>query len=226
MKDWEVQAALQELETFKKPKIELEQYATPAELAGHFLCSAQRTYGDIEGKMVLDLGCGAGVLSVAAGMLGADSVTGVDVDEEALEISRRNRDESDLEDVIDFVRLNVADRGEKDQPVLPCFRGKFDTVVCNPPFGANRDRQQKGIDLLFLHTALNMVHSGGAVYSLHKSSTREHIQSTVEKWGATGEALGEYSWNLAKTYKHQKKATKDIAVDMWRVTPKRAAPSR
>eukprot|EP00659_Diplonema_papillatum_P013961 gene13961-21357_t len=113
MKDWEVQAALQELETFKKPKIELEQYATPAELAGHFLCSAQRTYGDIEGKMVLDLGCGAGVLSVAAGMLGADSVTGVDVDEEALEISRRNRDESDLEDVIDFVRLNVADRGEK-----------------------------------------------------------------------------------------------------------------
>eukprot|EP01064_Diplonema_japonicum_P020285 TRINITY_DN2948_c0_g1_i1.p2 TRINITY_DN2948_c0_g1~~TRINITY_DN2948_c0_g1_i1.p2 ORF type:complete len:226 (+),score=56.97 TRINITY_DN2948_c0_g1_i1:965-1642(+) len=225
MKDWEVQAALQELEGFKKPKIELEQYATPAELAGHFVCSAERTYHDLEGKSVLDLGCGAGMLSIGAALMGADSVVGADIDWDALETAKENVQEMELEDVVDFVRLNVVDRdrrhGETDSMVLPSFRCKFDTVILNPPFGANKDRQQKGIDLMFLHTALAMCAPGGAVYSLHKSSTREHIQGVVERWGAKAEPLGEYTWNLAKTYKHQKKQNKDISVDMWRITPRK-----
>eukprot|EP01063_Lacrimia_lanifica_P024162 TRINITY_DN32124_c0_g1_i1.p1 TRINITY_DN32124_c0_g1~~TRINITY_DN32124_c0_g1_i1.p1 ORF type:complete len:232 (+),score=106.14 TRINITY_DN32124_c0_g1_i1:158-853(+) len=225
MKDWEVQSALQSLEGFKKPKIELEQYATPAELATHFLCAANRTFDDIEGKRVLDLGCGAGMLSIGAALLGADTVTGCDIDEDALETAKENRAEFELEEVVDFVRLNVVDRdrrvGEAEDAgrmILPSFRTTFDTVILNPPFGANKDRQQKGIDLLFLHTALAMCSEGGAVYSLHKSSTREHIERVCEGWGAKAEPLGQYNWNLAKTYKHQKKASKDIAVDMWRLT--------
>lgn len=39
---------------------------------------------------VLDVGCGTGVLSLAAALLGAGRVTGVDIDEEAVEIARRN----------------------------------------------------------------------------------------------------------------------------------------
>ena len=226
MKDWEVEQALQEVEGFGKSKIELEQYMTPPELATHFVCAAQRTYGDIEGKCVLDLGCGTGMLSCGAALMGADSVTACDLDEDALAIARGNRAELELEDVIDFVKLNVAARGHRgddpgEVPILPNFRTKFDTVMLNPPFGANKDRQQKGIDLLFLHTALCMVKPEGAVYSLHKSSTREHIERTGERWGANAEPLGEYSWNLAKTYKHQKKNSKDIQVDLWRLSRRR-----
>jgi rRNA N6-adenosine-methyltransferase METTL5 len=45
----------------------------------------------------------------------------------------------------------------------------------NPPFGT----RNKGIDVLFLQHALKSVVDGGAVYSLHKSTTREHIYSAA-----------------------------------------------
>jgi rRNA N6-adenosine-methyltransferase METTL5 len=49
-------------------------------------------------------------------------------------------------------------------------RLRADTVVMNPPFGTRR----KGADMEFLAAALKL--SRGSVYSLHKSSTRSHIQ--------------------------------------------------
>ena len=44
------------------------------------LTVAQDEYGDIEGKTILDLGCGTGMLTAAAVMKGAELVVGVDVD--------------------------------------------------------------------------------------------------------------------------------------------------
>ena len=46
--------------------------------------------GDIEGRAVLDLGCGPGVLSIAAALAGAGAVLGVDVDPDALETAAAN----------------------------------------------------------------------------------------------------------------------------------------
>jgi predicted RNA methylase len=46
----------------------------------------------------------------------------------------------------------------------------FDTVIMNPPFGT---KNNAGIDMLFLRRAIEL--ATGAVYSLHKSSTREVI---------------------------------------------------
>lgn len=51
----------------------------------------------------------------------------------------------------------------------------FDMVVMNPPFGT----RNKGIDVLFLQHAIKSVVDGGAVYSLHKSTTREHVFSAA-----------------------------------------------
>eukprot|EP01060_Flectonema_neradi_P004394 TRINITY_DN12829_c0_g1_i1.p1 TRINITY_DN12829_c0_g1~~TRINITY_DN12829_c0_g1_i1.p1 ORF type:complete len:222 (+),score=46.22 TRINITY_DN12829_c0_g1_i1:64-729(+) len=220
MKDWEVESVLQELEGFGKPKIELEQYETPAELASHFMNVAERSYGDISGKMVLDLGCGAGMLSVAAALVGADAVLGCDIDPAALQIARSNIEEQELEDVIDFIQTDVVGRMDRNQEFLPAVRTKFDTVILNPPFGANKDRQMKGIDMFFLTVATSMVTEQGAIYSLHKSSTREHIETVTSAKGLNCEPLGEYRWNLDKTYKFHKKANKEIAVDMWRFTKK------
>jgi hypothetical protein len=48
-----------------------------------------------------------------------------------------------------------------------------DTVIMNPPFGTRR----KGADADFLRAAARLVAgAGGAIYSLHKSSTRAHLQ--------------------------------------------------
>ncbi|HRK21132.1 MAG TPA: 50S ribosomal protein L11 methyltransferase [Fimbriimonadaceae bacterium] len=53
----------------------------------------------VEGKTVLDLGCGSGILAIAAAKLGAASVTATDIEPLAVEIARENalRNETDIE---------------------------------------------------------------------------------------------------------------------------------
>lgn len=53
----------------------------------------------------------------------------------------------------------------------------FDIITRNPPLGAKNNNR---IDMTFLKVALEMART--AVYSLNKSSTREHIQKKVTKW--------------------------------------------
>lgn len=45
---------------------------------------------DLKGKRVLDLGCGTGILALAAAKLGAQEVMAVDIDPTAVELSRKN----------------------------------------------------------------------------------------------------------------------------------------
>jgi len=49
---------------------------------------------DLHGKSVIDYGCGSGILGIAALLLGAESVTGIDHDPQALTASRQNADEN------------------------------------------------------------------------------------------------------------------------------------
>lgn len=53
----------------------------------------------------------------------------------------------------------------------------FDIITRNPPLGAKNNNR---IDMIFLKVALEMART--AVYSLNKSSTREHIQKKVAEW--------------------------------------------
>lgn len=49
------------------------------------------------GQRVLDVGCGTGILAIAAALLGAGSVEAVDVDPEAITATRRNAAANDVE---------------------------------------------------------------------------------------------------------------------------------
>ena len=51
-----------------------------------------------DGMRVLDAGCGSGILSIAAAKLGAEEVLGVDIDEEAVRVSRENFELNGTED--------------------------------------------------------------------------------------------------------------------------------
>ena len=53
---------------------------------------------DPHGKQVIDYGCGSGILGLAALLLGADHVIGVDTDPQALEASRENARRNGVED--------------------------------------------------------------------------------------------------------------------------------
>jgi ribosomal protein L11 methyltransferase len=52
---------------------------------------------DVEPASLLDVGCGSGVLSVAAAKLGFAPVTAVDIDEVALEVTRANASANGVE---------------------------------------------------------------------------------------------------------------------------------
>lgn len=83
MKLKQLEMALQRLSGFSRPNAALEQYQTPAPLAARLLYHALMK-GDIEGKHVVDLGCGTGILAIGAALLGAETVTGFDIDERGL----------------------------------------------------------------------------------------------------------------------------------------------
>lgn len=62
-----------------------------------------------------------------------------------------------------------------------------------------------------------------AVYSLHKTSTREYVKrAALGNFGAkTAEVLCELRYNLPAVYKFHRKQQFDIYVDLWRFTKER-----
>jgi ribosomal protein L11 methyltransferase len=76
--------------------------------------------GLLERARVLDVGCGSGILGIAAGLLGAAQVVGVDTDPLAVEATLANAARNDLGD-----RL-IARQGS-----LPVADAPFDLVVAN-----------------------------------------------------------------------------------------------
>jgi len=73
----------------------------------------------LEGKTVLDYGCGSGVLAIAALKLGCPSATAMDIDPQALIATEQNADDNKVAD-----KLTVL--GAPDD-----IRGDFDLVVAN-----------------------------------------------------------------------------------------------
>jgi ribosomal protein L11 methyltransferase len=57
----------------------------------------------VKGADVIDIGCGSGILSLAAILLGAKSACGIDIDDEALSHSRENAILNGLEEQITFI---------------------------------------------------------------------------------------------------------------------------
>jgi len=62
------------------------------------LCLEWLDAQELSGKEVIDYGCGSGILGLAALLLGADHVTGVDTDPQALEASRDNARRNNIEE--------------------------------------------------------------------------------------------------------------------------------
>jgi len=62
---------LEEIKTFESPKEEFEQYQTNATIAGEMMHYISNSIEKFENKHVLDLGCGTGILGIAASLCGA-----------------------------------------------------------------------------------------------------------------------------------------------------------
>ncbi|OVA08584.1 hypothetical protein BVC80_209g330 [Macleaya cordata] len=171
----------------------------------HRISNAENSFGDVSGKVVADFGCGCGTLGLASALLGAEYVIGIDVDSQSLEIASINAEDLELD--INLVQCDINNLQWRGQTV--------DTVIMNPPFGTRK----KGADMNFLSVALKV--ASQAVYSLHKTTTREHIKKTaLRDFNAkSAEVICELRFDVPQLYKFHKKKEVDIAVDLWRFVP-------
>ena len=71
----------------------------------------------------------------------------------------------------------------------------------------------------FVESGLSLLREGGCLYSLHKSSTRRYVSKYAGRWqNVEAVCIAELRWNLPATYKHHRKKSVDIAVDLFRFT--------
>ena len=78
------------------------------------LCIEWLAENDLSNKVVIDYGCGSGILAMVAALLGARKVYAVDIDEQAIQAARENINRNNLTDKIvmahvDDCELPVAD---------------------------------------------------------------------------------------------------------------------
>ena len=72
-------------------------------------------------KTILDVGCGSGILAIAALLLGAKTGVGVDIDELAVKTAKENAELNNVSDKFTAIHGNFTEKVE----------GKFDIVVAN-----------------------------------------------------------------------------------------------
>jgi putative methylase len=195
MKKKELEILLERLEDIPEPDVASEQYSTPATIASELLHFAFMN-GDIAGRVVYDLGCGNGILGIGAKLLGAREVIGIDSDATAIEIALLNRK-----------RLGVA--VEFRECDVRSVKGEGDTVVMNPPFGAQR--QNRHADRVFLEKALEIA---PVIYSILNVGSEPFLKSIVPS--AVIQRFPT-AFPLKRRFWFHKKDRKVIQVDIYRV---------
>jgi len=114
----DLESALSSLDAaFPSPNARLEQYPTSAHLAARMLFAADSTFEDVEGRRVLDLGCGTGMLTAAAAVMGAEWVLGVDVDADAVCKAAANVAGLECGDAVDFLLADAVSLAGEGGPL-------------------------------------------------------------------------------------------------------------
>ena len=187
---------LEKLQDFQKPKIQLEQYKTPSDVAAELLWSLNLR-GYIKNKEIIDLGAGTGILGIGALLLGAKKVTFLEKDKDATKTLKENLEVINSEfEIGEFEIINED---------ISKIKGEYDTVIMNPPFGTKTKR----IDTLFLEKAFTQANN---VLSIHKTSTKEYIKKTYKENNYEIIEIFDFDYALKKTFEHHTKQTKKIEV--------------
>ncbi len=194
MKKRKLEILLERVRGFESPDVRREQYATPAAVAAELLYFAYMN-GDLKGT-VADLGCGTGVLAIGAALLGTKKIIGIDSDIRALKVAQQNARQLDVD--VEWVCCDVRD-----------FCGHFDTVIMNPPFGA----QDKGGDRPFLDKALEI---GSVIYSIHNAGSADFVRGYVKGRGEVTDVVS-LKFPMRHTFKFHKKEIRLIDVELYRI---------
>jgi len=198
MKKKELEIFLEQIPDFLNPKHGFEQYKTPATIASDILFQAYASE-DIFDKQILDLGCGTGIFSFGAKILNAEHVTGIDIDQECIDLAVSFAKKNQFN--IDFICTDVSDVSEK-----------VDTVLMNPPFGAQK--QNIHADRAFIEKATSVA---SVVYSLHLEQTLDFINKLLKSQKKNGRVLQIYDFPIKAQFSFHKKLKDTVPVALLQI---------
>jgi len=188
---------------FDSPRVDLEQYRTPPELAAHLVHTAD-LQGDIESRLVIDLGCGTGILALGAALRGARQVVGVDLDPAALSTAAANERRVASASPVSWVRA--------DATRLPLSPAAPTTVIMNPPFGAQAGNEHA--DRGFLETAAAVA---TVSYSVHNADSRLFVESFAADNGGEVTHAFRAEFDLPPTFDFHTEQRQSIDAEVFRI---------
>jgi len=187
MKKKELEILLQKVPLPNKPIPNLEQYMTPASIAADIIFTAHQ-FGDIENKIIIDLGCGTGIFSVGATLVGAKKVTGIDADKDVITIAKEYAKKNNL-----GIKFMVND--------VKNVQTKCNTVIMNPPFGAQKGNQKA--DRKFIEKGFDI---SKILYSIHLKKTIPFLEKMISSLGGSITYRKDYVFPIRWTFEfHDKK---------------------
>ena len=201
MRTSELVLRLSTVPPFPKPDARLEQVATPAEAAAELLFAADRLQ-PLDGRSVVDLGCGTGRLAIGAALLGADPVRAVEIDPAAAEVARTAARAAGV-----TIEIEVRDVAGYDRSA--------DVVVTNPPFGA----QRRHADRPFWDAAFALARR--SVHGFALADSRTFIARRAVERGAHIIETQPVAWDLARTFPHHTRNRVSLPVDRWVIEARR-----
>lgn len=197
----QLERILQSLEPIPRPTSTSEQIPTPPAIAAEVLWMALG-HGDIADRSLADLGSGNGILAIGGKLLGASRVVAVESDPEAVDVARRNAARTQAE-----VEWRLGDvRG---------FRERVETIVMNPPFGAQRKRA----DRPFLDAAMA---SAPVVYTFLNPKSEGFVRRRIEGRGGRVAQRLEYRFPVPHLFPFHRDLRRDVPVLLYRCELRRA----
>jgi putative methylase len=197
MKQRQLEILLQQVPAPPHPVPTLEQYMTPATIAADILFTACH-WGDIEGKTVVDLGCGTGIFAVGAAYLDAQTVKGFDVDPGLITLASQYARSVNL--AIDFEPKEIS-----------AVETICDTALMNPPFGAQKSNQNA--DRRFIEKGFKIA---SVLYSLHLRKTVPFIEKMINALHGELTLQKDYVFPIPYTFEFHEKKTKNYTVTLLR----------
>ncbi|WP_336338853.1 METTL5 family protein [Haloarcula brevis] len=189
---------------FDNPRASLEQYRTPPDLAAHLVHTAD-LQDDIQGRTVVDLGCGTGMLALGAALRSPARVVGLDIDPAPLSTARANERKVGSTTSVSWVRADAT-----AAPLCPPV-GET-TVVMNPPFGAQSDNEHA--DRRFLETAAAIA---GVSYSIHNEGSRSFVESFAADNGGEVTHAFETEFDLPRQFDFHESDRRAITAEVYRI---------
>lgn len=201
MKQRQLEMLLQKTPKPTAPVPHLEQYMTPAPIAADILFTAYQ-WGDIQDKIVVDLGCGTGIFAVGAYLMRAKKVQGFDVDPQVIAQAQENARKNKYP--IEFMVQDIT-----------AIQTTCDTVLMNPPFGAQK--ANLNADRKFIEKGFKIA---SVLYSLHLKKTVPFFEKMIDSLRGEITLQKDYEFPIKWMFDFHYKQVMNYDVTMLRIVVK------